>query len=67
MLLLFKVDVPLLLLLELFVIGPVCPGRFGVGDTSGITLTMPGRPVAYGSRITFNEVHLCWRMKMERD
>lgn len=33
-------------------------GRRGVGDTSGIMLTMPGRPAAYGSRITFKDVHL---------
>lgn len=58
LLLLLLLEVPLLLF-ELFVmIGPVCPLRFGVGDTSGMTLTMPGLPVAYGSRITFKEVHL---------
>lgn len=45
-----------LLLLVVVLLGPSC--RFGVGDTSGIMLTMPGRPGAYGSRITFSEVHL---------
>lgn len=40
-------------------------GRTGVGDTSGIMLTSPGRFVEYGSRITFNDVHLneCIRNK----
>lgn len=33
-------------------------GRTGVGDTSGMILTRPGRFVEYGSRITFNDVHL---------
>lgn len=33
-------------------------GRTGVGDTSGMMLTSPGRFVEYGSRITFNDVHL---------
>lgn len=33
-------------------------GRNGVGDTSGIMLTRPVRPVAYGSRMTFSDVHL---------
>lgn len=33
-------------------------GRTGVGETSGMILTRPGRFVEYGSRITFNDVHL---------
>lgn len=34
-------------------------GRTGVGDTSGIMLTsLSGLFVEYGSRITFNDVHL---------
>lgn len=41
-------------------------GRTGVGETSGIMLTSPGRLVEYGSRITFSDVHLCWRDIFQR-
>lgn len=38
-------------------------GRAGVGETSGIILTSPGRFVEYGSRITFIDVHLNVQMR----
>lgn len=42
-------------------------GRAGVGETSGIILTSPGRFVEYGSRITFIDVHLNVRMRFIKE
>lgn len=41
-------------------------GRTGVGDTSGIMLTSPGRFAEYGSRITFMDVHLNEYIKIKK-